>query len=255
REGRPAEAVARLEVALEALGGEEADEDTATVAAQLGRFLVLDNQFDDALPRLELALGLAEALGLREVIAQPLASKSTMYTGRNRLEQARILLEGALDFSLENDLHPAALRAFNNLAVNHESQDRYRDAVDTSGRGLELAHRVGDRVWEEICLYGPISALVMIGEWDEALARAASAEHDAVITVGQLTLPAGLVECARGDIAAARRRVDELASLATSDDPQAKAHYTVSRAQVLRAEGRLSDALASAEAAIEVKWD
>ena len=99
-----------------------------------------------------------------------------MFTARNRLEEARILLEGALELALANDLHAAAFRALNNLAVNHESQDRYRDAADTHRRGLELARRVGDRFWEESFTYGPLSALVLLGEWDEALARATALE-------------------------------------------------------------------------------
>ena len=82
REGHPAEAVARLEAALEALASEEPDEDTAAVAAQLGRFLVLSNRYEDAAPRLELALELSEALGLPEVFAQALTSKSILYTAR-----------------------------------------------------------------------------------------------------------------------------------------------------------------------------
>src|SRR5262249_53707308 len=41
RDGHPNEAVTRLEAAVEALAGEKPDEDTAAVAAQLGRYLAL----------------------------------------------------------------------------------------------------------------------------------------------------------------------------------------------------------------------
>ena len=137
---------------------------------------MLTNRFEEAAPRLERALDLAEALRLPEVLAQALTTKSVLYVSQNRLQEARILLEGALELALANDLHAAAVRAFNNLAVNLESCDRYREAAATSTRGLDLARRVGDRVWEEIFLYGPLSALVMIGDWDEALARVAGME-------------------------------------------------------------------------------
>ena len=250
REGHPGEAVARLEAALETLASEEPDEDIAAVAAQLGRFLVLSSRYEDAAPRLELALELAEALGLPEVFAQALTSKSILYTSQNRLSEARILLEGALDLALTNDLHAAAVRAFNNLAVNHESRDRYRDAVDTSNRGLELARHVGDRVWEEIFLYGPISSLVLIGEWDEALARAAAAEGASVESVDALVLFVANVDCARGNLAAARSRLDAQSALRTSDDPQVRMGYASAEAHVLRAEGRFDEALAVAESGI-----
>jgi class 3 adenylate cyclase/tetratricopeptide (TPR) repeat protein len=253
REGHPGEAVVRLEAALEAFASEEPDEDTAAVAAQLGRFLVLSSRYEDAAPRLELALDLSEALGLSEVFAQALTSKSILYTSQNRLVEARILLDGALDLALTNDLHAAAVRAFNNLAVNHESRDRYRDAVDTSNRGLELARHVGDRVWEEIFLYGPISSLVMIGEWDEALARAVAAEGASVESVDALVLFVVNVDCARGNLAAARSRLDAQSALRTSDDPQVRMGYASAEAHVLGAEGRFDEALAVAESGIAFK--
>ena len=64
REGHPPRAVARLEAALSELESEDPDDDVAEVAAQLGRFLILDRQLDLAAPHLERALELAEALRL-----------------------------------------------------------------------------------------------------------------------------------------------------------------------------------------------
>src|SRR5262249_46608696 len=141
----------------------------------------------------------------------------------------------------------AAVRALNNLAVNHESRDRYRDAADTSNRGLELARHIGDRVWEEIFLYGPLSSLVLIGEWDEALSRATAAEHAAVESVETLVLFVTRIECARGDVEAARGRLDSQSAHKSSDDPQVRLGYATAEAYVLRAEGRFDEALAVAE--------
>jgi ATP/maltotriose-dependent transcriptional regulator MalT len=215
---------------------------------------VLNNQYEEAAPRLELALDLSEALGLQEVFCQALTSKSILYTSQNRLEEARILLEGALDLALTNDLHAAAVRATNNLAVNHESRDRYRDAADIVSRGLELARRVGDRVWEEIFLYGVISSLVLLGEWDEALARDRAAdEGKSVESVEVLLLFVAWVDCARGNIEGGRARVDSQSALKTSDDPQARMGYASTEAHVLRAEGRFDEALAVAESGIAFK--
>jgi class 3 adenylate cyclase len=246
REGHPPEAVARLEAALDTLAGEEPDQDVAYAAAQLGRFLVLNQQHDLAAPRLEVALELAEGLGLPEVFAQALTSKSLLYSQRNRLEEGRILLEGALERALAHDLHFAALRAMNNLAVVYESNDQYADAVAISDRGLELARRVGDRVWEEIFLLGPISALVLLGPWDAALARELESRAQGH---ADLALPMHLVvvECARGDIAGARSRLDLSAELKVSDDAQARFGYLFAEAHVLRAEGRPREALDAVE--------
>jgi class 3 adenylate cyclase len=251
REGHPSEAVARLEAALDALAGEEPDEDFAVVAAQLGRYLVLNAQYDEAAPRLELALELAEALALPEVFCQALTSKSILYVNRNRLEESRVLLEAALERALAHELQAAAVRAFNNLSGNHESSDRYRDAAETSARGLELARRVGDRVWEETFLYGPLSALVLLGEWDEALARGAGVEVEGLASVSTLLVPLVLVDCARGNFAGARSRMEADPTLKSSEDPQTRLAYAFAQAHVLRAEGRLSEALAVASTGID----
>ena len=253
RDGHPPAAVARLGATLEALEGSEPDEVVAEVAAQLGRFLVLNRQYDLAAPRLEVALELAEALRLPEVFAQALTSKSVFYTYRNRLEEARILLEGALERALAGDLHAAAVRAFNNLAVVLESSDRYIEAVDMTDRALELARRVGDRVWEGIFLGGPISGLTLLGRWDEALARVAVVEDMGGQGIdASLTSPVVEILCQRGDPAAARAWLDKNAAMRGDEDIQSRTGYLLAEAQVLRAEGKLREALELAEEVIAV---
>jgi tetratricopeptide (TPR) repeat protein len=256
REGHTLEAVARLEAALDALGGEEPTEDVAVVAAQLGRFLVLSGQLPAAVPRLELALELAEALQLREVFAQALTSKSILFTARNRLEEARILLQGALDLALAHDLTAAALRGYNNLAVVLESADRYAEALALSDRGLELARRAGHRLSEVSFLGAPISALVLIGRWDEALSRAAEFESMAGWElVKNVLTPMVEVHCQRGSLAEARSLLGRLASLRDSDDIQSRAAFAIAEASVLRVEGKLREALDAVEPGLEVRPD
>ena len=240
REGHPPRAVARLEAALGELEEEEPDADVATVAAQLGRFLVLDRQLERAAPHLERALELAEALGLPEVFAQALTSKSLLFTTRNRLEEARILLQGALDHALEHDLHHPALRAINNLAVVHESCDRYADAVELSEQGVELARRVGNKVWENGLIAGPVSSFVVLGRWDEAIARAAELEIATLDTAGLLTVLAD-VYCARGDVPAARQLLEH-PGLRETEEIQTRLGYLTAESTILRAEGDLRGA-------------
>jgi predicted ATPase len=251
REGHPSEAVARLRAAHDALAGEGPDEDLAAIAAQLGRFLVLNKQYDEAAPRLELALELAEALRLAEVFCQALTTKSILYLSGNRIDESRILLEGALERALANDLHGAAVRAFNNLAVNHESADRYRDAMDLTVRGIELARRIGDRIWEQNFLYGALSSLVLLGQWDEALARGAGVEAEDLQSVSALLVPLVIVDCARGNLAGARGRLEADPTLKSSEDPQARLGYRFAEAHVLRAEGKLEQSLTVAASGID----
>jgi class 3 adenylate cyclase len=250
REGHLLEAIGRLQAALEELADEEPDEAVAIAAAQLGRYLVLSSQPEAAEPRLEQALELAEALRLQEVFCQALTSKAILYIGRNRLEEGRILLEGSLERALANDLHAVATRTFNNLAVNYESADRYRDAADACTRAIEIARRVGDRLSEANFVYGPLSAFVLLGEWDEASARASGAEAAEFPSLQSLLLQLVEVECARGDVAAARARIDQAAPLRESEDPQFRVGYAYAEAHVLRAEGRLREAFAAADSGL-----
>jgi class 3 adenylate cyclase/tetratricopeptide (TPR) repeat protein len=246
REGRVSEAVERLERALADLRGEEPDADVAEASAQLGRFLILSGALDEAVPHLELALELAEALALPEILAQALTSKSVIYTRTNRLEESRILLEGALAIALANDLPSAAIRAMNNLAVIFESADRFPAVVETSGRALQLARRLGDRVWETAFLAGPISTFVILGRWSEAIDRAVEAYDilpESVHSANTVPIHLIAIECARGHIAAARARLDSCAWMRDIDDPQSWSSHRLHEALLLRVEGNPAAAL------------
>jgi class 3 adenylate cyclase/tetratricopeptide (TPR) repeat protein len=246
REGHTSQAVGRLERALDDLGGEEPDADVAETAGQLGRFLMLSGAYDEAAPRLELALELAEALSLPEVFAHALTSKALVYGRRNRLEEAKIMLEGALSVALANDLTSAATRTINNLAVVFESSDRFPAAIEASGRGLQLARRIGDRLSEANFLAGPISALVIVGNWDEALERAAEAEEmlDERIPVQSTgAIHLNEIECARGNFDAARARLEQSAWMLDGEEAQVWSSYRLQQAQLLRIEGNPQAAL------------
>jgi predicted ATPase/class 3 adenylate cyclase len=247
REGHLSEAVTRLEHALHALSGVPG-EDLAHVAGQLGRFLVLNGQLEEATPHLELALELAEALDLAEVFTQTLTSKAMLLTTRNRLAESRILLEGSLEAALASDLPVAALRTYNNLAVLLESSDRYAESIDTMAGALELARRTGDRISELNCLAGPITGLVQLGRWDEAFERASEAEGlPGAEHLLNLLLPLVDIDCLRGKLAEARARLKSLSATRESEDIQTRGGYALTEAILLRAEGRPTAALEALE--------
>jgi class 3 adenylate cyclase/tetratricopeptide (TPR) repeat protein len=244
RDGKLDEAVARLEQALATLSSEEPDEDVAMVTGQLGRFLLLNGQYDEAVPHLEQALALAEAFELREVFADALTSKSLLFSRQNRLEEARILLEGSLARALADDLPTVAARALNNLGVAFESADRYAKSIETTERGVELARRLGDRVWELQLFAGPISALVLLGRWNEALARAQEAESlPGVEHAPELFLHLVAIDCWRGRPVDARARLDLYSAHRESPEFQTRSTYALHEAMVLRAEGEARAAL------------
>jgi tetratricopeptide (TPR) repeat protein len=250
-EGHPQAAVARLRPALATLSSEEPGEDIAVVAGQLGRFLILSGDLEEAAPYVEQALELAEALDLPDAFAQALTNKALRYLRRDRLREARILLEGALATALENDLHATAMRAYNNLAVTLDAADRIDESYTLGERAIEFARRVGDRGQEVVWLGGSVGILLLVGRWDEALARAQEASELAVTTMAQSSLlDVVFLHCERGEREAARELLERFAAVGESDNPENRITYAVYEARVLRAEGRLEDAFKSAERAL-----
>jgi class 3 adenylate cyclase/tetratricopeptide (TPR) repeat protein len=166
------EAVEQMEEAYEVLRQEEPDADLATLAAMLGRLHYFRGEIELAAERVDLALGIAEGLGLPELISQALNTKGIVATARARPEEGIALLSHALTVALANDRSIAALRAYYNLAELTYGRDRYAEAIDLHGRALDLAGRVGNALWEQLVREAMPYPLFMAGRWDEALERA-----------------------------------------------------------------------------------
>ncbi len=247
-EGHLAEAIARLEQALETLSSEDPDGDVAEVAAQLGRFLTLAGRLDEALPQLERALVLAEALDLPEVFVQALISKGTVLGRMSRPKEAEILLGAALERAVAEDLLSAGQRAANNLGAMLESRDAFAESVVVSARGLEIARRIGDRRMEGFIRAGGVSSHVLLGHWDEALAIAE--EIDPSEAWGSQTALVVEADCGRGSVAEARERLGHYTAALETDDPQIRTTYALSEAIVLRAEGNARRGLETVEQAL-----
>jgi class 3 adenylate cyclase/tetratricopeptide (TPR) repeat protein len=250
-DGRPGEAVARLEPVLEALAGEESPE-TAEVAAQLGRFLVLNGEGERGGRSLEQALGLAERLDLPETLAEALTSKGILLLQLDRLYEARVLLEGAIEIAIANEAYTSALRAINNLGVVLESLDEFGVSESRVTEGLALARRVGNRQWEASLRGGTVLELSMLGRWDEAFAMAAEAAELADSAwVQALLLELVRIHCERGEIGEARAALEGAAATGESADRQTRVGRAVVTARLLRAEEALGAAIETADHAVE----
>jgi hypothetical protein len=90
---------------------------------------------------------------------------------------------------------------------------------------------------------------VLLGRFDAALAREAECDWSGS-EERALVLPIVIAECARGQLARARDRLDQHIDLKVSDDPQARYGYLWAETHVLRAEGGPREALSAAEAVI-----
>jgi len=239
----PELALARMERAREELAGDEPDEAYAILAAQLGRFLYFAGRPDAAAARLEEALELAEGLHLPAVLSEALNSKSLALSRHGRFEEATLLLRHALEVALEHDLGSSALRAYNNLCACYGATNRHDEELETASRGLELARRLGDRLWELQLLACQIYPLVMLGRWDEAEecmnGIGTASESIAGVLVELITIVP--VYTARGESEA----LDGLVALFEKNQ-QAEAvdaSLLIARAQALRSRGAYTEAL------------
>ena len=249
--GHPPKAVARLEPMIAVLEPLGPDEVLAEMEAQLGRFLFFSGRADEAFPHLEQALTLAEMLDLRETFVQALNSKSVLTMHKRRMRESRILIEGALEIALANDLHSAALRAYNNLSVLLWMIDEWQANVVNMERALELARRVGHRNWEANFMAGSIGTLSVLGQWDEALVRAAEAEELASSEFARgLLLYIVHVLVNRGSLEEARELTLRHVDISRSENTDFAGGYALNESILLRAEGDPRAALAAAERAL-----
>jgi class 3 adenylate cyclase/predicted ATPase len=259
--GHLEEAVERMAQSFDVLATEDADADLATLAAQLARFLFFMGQRREAAERLEVALELAEALRLPEVLSHALNTKYLILIAEGRPVEATALLKEALHIALENDLPSAALRAYYNLADRMAKTDRFIDALSTVDKGLALARQRGDRFWERSMLGQAIYSLYATGRWNEALAAADAISDLHILESARVNcsmyIGAGFIHVKRGDVARAREvlNLPPVAALETSGDFQDRAAFAAATAAVLRAEGRYEEALRSGERAFDAVSD
>ena len=110
-------------------------------------------------------------------------------------------------------------------------------------------------MWEASFSAGPISALVLLGRWDEAVDCHSQAEGiPGAEHMQNLTVHLIEIDCCRGRVAEARARLDGL-NLRESDDIQSRSAFDVFEGMVLRHEGKPRAALESAERAVSVLRD
>ncbi len=251
QQGRIEEAVDRMQKAFDVLSGDEQDADLATLAAQLGRLLYFMGHTDEALPPIELALGIAESLALAEVFSQALQTKGIILATLGRNQEGITLTEKALRVALENDLSSPALRAYANLLAFRGDLDDLTDAVEMTAEALALARRVGDRNNELRLLASEISILVTVGSWTAALDRLGDLtvvpDLPATSRLELLAAVPALVH--RGNIEAGREVLGLMPGGESTQDVQTRALYQAMLATLLRSEGKLTEALAAGESA------
>ena len=250
-EGDIERAIADMTGAYDVLVGEERSPELGLLAAQLARVLFFSGRADDAMARNELALEIAEALELPELLSHALMTRSLVLDGLGRLKEARLILRFALDLALEHDLTEVALRGYNNLAGAEESQNRLREALNLLRSMSELASLVGDRPNVLQADRSIVRILIELGDWDDALALfeelSRTSLEDPAATRAGLAMESFLVLLGRGELEEARSRWEAESEFVDRSDVQQRAAHSYCEAHLLLAEGRPREAAAPAD--------
>ena len=252
--GRRDEALARMERAFEVISVDEPDEDLALLAAGLALGYWYGGDIDRAEERVELALDIAEAHDYPGALARALHVKAALAVSRGHAHEAVALEKEALQIRLDHDLAEAASSYFV-LSDQCFRRDDYLEALGYLDEALALSRKRGNRPNEWAVLAERTYPLFMLGRWDEA--HAASVEFapeqiDSGGVVLSLLQSAVEIHLHRGELEGARHIFSMFSRLDSSTDVQERSCYFGSRAALRRAEGRLREALADGEAAIEV---
>ncbi|HSV91736.1 MAG TPA: hypothetical protein VLH81_01620, partial [Desulfobacterales bacterium] len=166
--GRAPEAVAVLKAAIAAFPETDSEEVRAGLLANLSRALMRSGQLARAVEAADLALDLAEHLGLHRIIAEAFNNKGSALGYLGRKLESLALLRAAVEVARDGGFVAAETRALSNLGAMTDDPRRSRDL---SQMALELALRVGNRghaAWarENVRL----AAYELAEGWDEALA-------------------------------------------------------------------------------------
>lgn len=247
---RVGEALALLKPAYEAAAKDMPDTEIARAAAELARAAYFAGEQELSLEAVEVALDMAEALQLPEVLAEALTTKSILLW--RRPHESLALVKQALAVAREHDLTRAGLRAQFNLTGMLLEHDRLREAREELEAALAFARQRGDRDWELAVLGQLVEVLFLLGEWDGASALWQEAESGWA-SFGSIGFsPTVRLFAERGELDRAQAILAANDGFRTSTDLQARATLHDAQTAMLAKEGRYEEAIESALTALDL---
>jgi tetratricopeptide (TPR) repeat protein len=252
--GRRDEARERMERAFAIISADEPDEGLAMLAARLSRNYWFGGDLERAGERAELALDIAEANVYPAVLALALRAKAAVVFSRGHFEESRALLRRALEIAVDHELLEDQGTCYFLLSDGSFRRDRYTEALGYLDEAVALSRKIGDRPYEWASLAERTYPLYMLGRWDEAHAAGEEFTAEQLDAGGVMLslLQTGVeIDVQRGELDEARRVFAMFERIEQSSDVQDRTVYLGVRACLRRAEGRLREALADGEAAVE----
>jgi class 3 adenylate cyclase/tetratricopeptide (TPR) repeat protein len=244
RLGRLEEAADRLRTAIDALGAEAVDPDVGRLSAALGRMLLFAGHYEDADAPVELALRIAAALELPDVLVSALMVRATGLGHLARIVESRALFSAAIEIAGERGLseeHGRLLANLGNICLQWDlldAEEHYRVA-------LSLGRRHGQRFSESVCVGNLATAALQTGRWDEVeelcgelLEESPDRPGKEFVHLAMVRLDAyrGRVQNAAGHLAKSRR-------LSASGDPEYRTMYGAAEVVARVAGGAAAEAV------------
>jgi predicted ATPase/class 3 adenylate cyclase len=238
-------AEARLLAAFGVVASDEPDADVADLALGVAALFLFQGNLDRAADHLELALGVAEALGSSSLLTRGFVLRSQLAAARNRPQESVAFLERGLAIGLEKEEFDSVGRLYFHLSDRAFHRDRYEEAQGYLRQALELAQRRGDGRARMATLAELTFPLNMLGRWDEAIELYAQIFEEQLLTATTLSVLDGVlpIHLNRGDLAEAQRILALFASLESAADLQDRSAYLSGASVVRLAEGRYDEAL------------
>jgi len=244
-QGHFEEAAARIEAAFAAVASDEPDADVADLALVAAAGNLFRGELELAAERLELALGVAEALGSASLMARGFVLRSQLASARLRPQESLAFLERGLSIALDHEEFDHAARLYFHLSDRAFHRDRYEDAHGYLLQALQLVQRRGDRRGQLATLAELTWPLNLLGRWDEALEMYSQIPEEHILSTTALSVLAGVVpiHIERGDLAEAKRIFSLFATLESVPDVQDRSSYLAGASAMHLAEGNYDEAL------------
>ena len=247
RSGRKSEARAPLLAALEVLDAAP-DMDTLEVLAALARLESFGEHGHGESSTLR-GIELAERLGASDrLLADTFISRGLYVATSGRRYEAAALLRQALDFGEAANDNETVSTALGNLADLYLF-DSPALSLMYSERGEEINRRAGNRFGLALAVCNAAWAMIRIGDWDGAVARATTAIEEGLDGIGEFAGTMAIVFALRGSPVRARELLDLF--VAPDKDVQYQSYKLFAESCIARSEGDLPSARRHAVAALE----
>jgi DNA-binding CsgD family transcriptional regulator/tetratricopeptide (TPR) repeat protein len=244
-----------LAAAQELVRGLPPSEVHAEVLAQVAGWSMVHVPGPDAYVAAERAVEYARMVGAREIEMDARLTLAGLMVASGDVEAGLAELAEVNERTVAEGITTVAGRSYVNLPSSLESVGRSREAVPILETGLVYAKKFG-QFDKEAWIWGNLAeSLFTLGRWDEATEAVTKAE-----LVSRRTKPRGFnatlraeFALARGDVAEARRQLAAARDYFGTLDVAPQHHQPLERIeiQIAAAEGRLLDARATLEQALD----